>query len=231
MKKLFKTSAILLSVFLFACESEEEITTGIIAGDFSVKEYALERDPNVNVWGAGMDFIHLETKNSETSLDYRYLEEVDDFSYDIKFFIVKSYYTNSKGEIASEGCPTMLLAPGVMGCKIGEGVAFFDTCSVIAPEIVLQLKADPEIDFDACKNEAGYYDRELLFEAIAPCVIGRSFRSNVLIVPEGMTEQEIQPVYLIKTREGGYAKFMVKQFKGAKPNEKQTIVRWQVIRE
>jgi len=216
--------------FLISC-SEDDTIQSIAVGDYPVKEYALERDPNVNVWGAGMDLINDEVIEAETDLDYSYLEETDDFPYDIKFFTVKAYYLNSKGEVASEGCPAMLLNSTVKACKIGEGVTFFDTCSVITPEMQLAVVSEPVIDYETCKNDTGYYDRDLIFAALEQCVIGRSFRSNVLEVPDGMTEQEVQAVYLVKTNEGGYAKFMVKQFKGDAPYQKQTIVRWQVISE
>ena len=232
MNRLFYfLAAITFIPFLVSCEKDDDTIPPIVAGDYPVKEYALERDPNVNVWGAGMDFIHAEVKLAETDLDYKYLEETDDFEYDIKFYTVKAYYTNDAGETASEGCPAMLLGSSVMACKIGEGIAFFDTCSVITADMQMQLTTEPAIDYEACKNEAGYYDRTLLFTALDQCVIGRSFRGGVLVVPEGKTEQEVQAVYLVRTNEGGYAKFMVRQFKGDKPNEKQTIVRWQVIAE
>ena len=219
------------SVFIISCSDDEEELKSIVSGDYPVKEYALERDPNVNVWGAGMDLIHVEDKLNETDLDYQYLEETDDFPYDIKFYTVKAYYLNDKGEIASEGCPAMLLNSTVKACKIGEGITFFDTCSVITPAMQLAVVSEPVVDYEACKNDTGYYDRDKLFASMDQCVIGRSFRSGVLDIPEGKTEEEVQAVYLVKTNEGGYARFMVKQFKGDKPNEKQTIVCWQVVTE
>jgi hypothetical protein len=232
MKNLLKIGIIALSLFFMAaCSKDEPEVEPIIAGDYPVKEYALERDPNVNVWGAGMDFIHSETKLAETTLDYKYLSETDTYTYDAKFYTVKAYYKTSAGETASEGCPAVLLASGTMGCKIGEGVTFFDSCSVISPEVQATLATEPVIDFSTCKNSDGTYSRDLLFTAMDKCLIGRSFRSGVLVVPDGKTEKEVQSVYLLKTSEGGYVKFMVKQFKGDKPNEKQTIVRWQVISE
>ncbi len=227
----FRILAILaLSISLFSCE-DDDVNPIIVSGDYPVKEYYLERDPNVNVWGAGMDFIHSETELAETDLDYEYLEETDDFEYDIKFYTVKSYYSNNEGDLVAEGCPAMLLALGVQACKIGEGVTFFDECTEITSDMQALLTTEPQIDYEACKNEDGQYDRTLIFDALSNCVIGRSFRSNVLVVPEGSTEQEAQAVYLVKTREGGYAKFMVKQFKGEAPHTKQTVVRWQVISE
>jgi len=228
MKKLFTIIAVTALLFA-ACEKEEEKKV-IKQGDYPVKEYYLERNPDVNVWGAGMDFIHTECKLQETSLDYEYLTQTTQYPFDIKFYTVKAYYTDDKGDTKSEGCPAMLLGDGVTACKIGIGVAFFDSLLIVSDAMVESLTTEPKVDYEACKVD-GKYDRTLLFAAVDKCIIGRSFRSNVLVIPEGKTEHEAQAVYLVKTKEGGYAKFMVKQFQGDKPKEKQTLVRWQVIAE
>ena len=226
-KTLINEILALVLFFLAACSNDEPEVSPVVAGDYPVKEYALERDPNVNVWGAGMDFIHTGTD----TVDYAYLSETDDFPYDLKFYTVKAYYTTSAGETASEGCPAMLLASSTLGCKIGEGLTFFDTCSVITVEMQEALAFESVIDYSVCKNADGTYSRDSLFASFDKCIIGRSFRSGVLIIPDGKTETEVQPVYLLKTYEGGLVKFMVKQFKGDAPNQKQTIVRWQVVSE
>ena len=219
----------LLAIAFTACETEDE-NKPVTQGEFPVKEYYLERNPSVNPWGAGMDFIHAEDKNAETDLDYLYLSPDTSNQYDIKFYIVKAYFTDNVGDTKSEGCPAMLLGEGVTACKVGEGVQYFDSLSLITEEMIASLVSEPAVDYEGCKVD-GKYNRTELFAAIDQCVIGRSFRSNVLVVPEGKTEQEVQAVYLVKTAEGGYAKFMVKQFKADPPNEKQTVVRWQVITE
>lgn len=216
-------------LLLAACEKEEDKKV-IKQGDYPVKEYYLERNPDVSVWGSGMDFIHAECKLQETMLDYEYLTETTQFPFDIKFYTVKAYYTDDKGDTKSEGCPAMLLGDGVSACKVGIGVACFDSLLIVADAMIASLTTEPKVDYEACKVN-GKYDRSLLFAALDKCVIGRSFRSNVLVIPEGKTEQEMQAVYLVKTKEGGFVKFMVKQFQGDKPKEKQTLVRWQVIAE
>ena len=223
-----------ITVFLFmltACETEDKPKI-ITQGDYSVKEYFLERDPKVNVWGAGIDFIHTECDLESTELDYEYMTEEDSFGYDIKFYTVKAYYYANNGDLKNEGCPAILLSPDVKACKLGAGVSFFDSLSVITEEMTTQLCYDHEINYGVYKDEStGFYDREALSIALDSCIIGQSFRGNVLEIPDGKTEEEVQPVYLIETDEKGYVKFMVKQFKGDKPNEKKTLVRWQVISE
>ncbi len=226
--KNFMYAAVVFTIFFASCEkegNEEELITG---GDYPVKEYYLERNPSVNPWGAGMDFIHAECQQVETSLDYEYLTTDSQFPYDIKFYTVKAYYADNKGDTKSEGCPAMLLGEGVTAYKAGAGIGFFDSLTVVNEAMVASLVSEPIVDYEACKKD-GKYDRTLLFAALDQCVIGRSFRSNVLVIPEGKTEQEVQPVYLVKTSENGYVKFMVKQFQGDVPREKQTLVCWQVI--
>lgn len=220
---------ILLALAFAACEKDEDLIE-IVQGDYPVKEYYLERNPSVNVWGAGMDFIHAECSLSSTDFDYLYLSPDTTNAYDILFYTVKAYYTDDNGDTQSEGCPAMLLGDEVMACKVGEGIDFFDSLTVVTSAMIDSLTTEPEVDYDACKVD-GVYDRTLLFAAIDQCVIGRSFRSNVLVVPDGKTEEEVQAVYLVQSAGGGYTKFMVRQFKGDTPYEKQTLVRWQVISE
>ncbi len=230
MKKYFLPLIFLISV-LSSCEEDNTVKT-IVQGDYPVKEYYLERNPSTNPWGAGMDFVHSECKSSETSLDYAYMEETDDFPYDIKFYTVKAYYYDENDDLKNEGCPAMLLSSETQGCNIGEGLDFFTSLTTVTEDMIDQLVYEDQIDYSDFKNETtGFYEREDLFAALDKCVIGRDFRSNVLEVPDGMTEEEVQPVYLIKTSEGSYVKFMVRTFKPAKPNEKQTLVHWQVINE
>ncbi|MFI3247856.1 MAG: hypothetical protein R3Y39_01855 [Rikenellaceae bacterium] len=232
MKNIFQLFALTSILALSSCE-KESVDEPITLGDYPVKEYYLERNPSVNVWGAGMDFIHSECALSDTELDYEYMVEDDDFPYDLKFYTVKSYYYNDNNELTTEGCPTLLFAADTKACKIGEGVDFFDSVVTVTDDMISGLEYDHQVDFSQFYDEEeGYYKREELFAEIdEKCIIGRSFRENVLVVPDGMTEEEVQAVYLVETREGGYAKFMVKQFKPASPNEQQTLMRWQVISE
>ncbi|MDM8158573.1 hypothetical protein QUH73_01965 [Labilibaculum sp. K2S] len=230
MRKLILVFAALV-VLLVSCDKEDKPLV-ITQGDYPVKEYYLERDPKVNVWGAGMDFVHAECQLDETDLDYKYMELEDEFPYDVKFYVVKSYYYDTNGDLKNEGCPAMLLSSETKICKLGEGVDYFNSLTSITEEMTAQLVTDPVIDFEQFKNEtAGFYERAPLFAALDQCAIGQKFRSNILVIPEGKTEQEVQPVYLVKTSEGAYVKFMVKEFKPAKPKEKQTLVRWQVVSE
>ncbi len=230
MKKLFVFIGTL--AFLFSsCVNEGDLLI-ITQGDYPVKEYYLERDPKINTWGAGIDFVHSECRLSETSLDFAYLNETDDFPLDLNFYIVKAYYYADNGDLKSEGCPAILLSSETKACQIGEGVACFDSLTEISGQMLSQLHGEPEINYDELIDETtGFYDRASLYSALDSCVVGQRFRGSILEVPEGRTEKEVQPVYLIETEEGAYVKFMVVEFKPLKPNDKQTLVRWQVISE
>lgn len=229
MKRTFIMLALLAEV-LTSCENKDDDII-IVQGNYPVKEYYLERNPNTNPWGAAMDFIHDECTFTETGLDLLYLSPDTTSPFDIKLYTVKAYFTDENGDTQSEGCPAMLLGTGVSACKVGAGIAFFDSLTLISDDMLNRLTTEPGVDYEACKNSTGNYERELLYAAIDQCIIGRSFRTRVLDIPGEMTEQEVQPVFLVKTAEGGYVKFMVKQFQGDPPREKQLLVRWQVIRE
>jgi hypothetical protein len=221
----------LLAVLFVSCDDDDD-TVVISQGDYPVKEYYFERDPSVNVWGVGMDFINEECSLDETDLDYEYLTADSEFEYDIKFYTVKVYYVDDVQDTLTEGCPAMLLNEDIQACKIGEGIDFFDSCTLVTEDMLYELSTEPTADYASCFDEsAGYYIQDSLFVVIDSCIIGRSFRSNVLVIPDGMTEEEVQAVYLVKSAEGGYSKFMVHQYKGDAPYTKQTLVRWQVISE
>lgn len=197
--------------------------------DYPAKSYALERDPNINVWGAG---IYLASTDSDPDLDYKYLLETNEtFEYDLMFYTVTAYSTDAAGETTSAGVPAFLLADGIRGAKVGEGMAFFDSLQYVDSGIISELKEDYSLDYDNYLLAPGEYDKEGLSLGLDSCLIGERFRSNILVVPEGSTEQEVQAVYVIETIDNHYAKFMVTYFKGEGADKKKTIVQWQLLNE
>ena len=204
----------------------------IIQGDFPVREYFIERDPRVNIWGAGFKLINDQNEDEISNLDMKYLIESDTFKYDLIFYVVKTYYYDNENKLKNEGCPALLLSEGTKACQLGTGITAFDSTTAIKEETIASLQSEPSINYENFKNDSlNLYEREGLFNALDQCIIGRKFRLNQLEIPDDKTEQDVQPVYLIQTKEGGLVKFMVKQFKGPKPNEKQTLIRWQVIKK
>lgn len=229
MKKLTTVILITLSTLWVACDDSHENTT-IVQGDYPVKECYIERSPSVNAWGAEMDFSYTDTSTTARDVDYHYLDEDETFSADVLFINMNAYYSNADGDLVSEGCPALLVHADGLACEIGTGTADFDSLSTISSEVIALLEQDYTIDFATCIDSiTGFYDRDLLFAAYDQCIIGRSFRTRVLDLPEGATESDMQPVYLIKTAAGAYVKFMVEQYKGSGANKKKTRFRWQVI--
>lgn len=230
MKKLILLIPV-LALFLISCEEDESFTP-IVQGEYPVKEYFLERDPKVNVWGAGLDLSHSESQMTETDLDYIYMTDSSDFDYDLNFYAVKAISYSDNGDTKIAGVPALLLSPDTKACKLGEGVDFFDSLTVITEDMLALLAYEPVVDYSILLDTGGvYYDYDLLYDALSSCIIGDDFRGTELVIPEGKTEMEVQAVYLIETAEQAYVKFMVKQFKPAQPNSKQTLIRWQVISE
>lgn len=231
MKKLIVLSLMAASALFVACDDSEEDKT-IIQGDYPVKECFLERSPNVNVWGAEMDFSYADSTLVVADADYHYLGEDESFTADVLFYAANAYYTTSTGDLTSEGCPALFVHQDALACEIGTGTTDFDSLTTITSAEIDLLAQDYDIDLSLCIDDStGFYDRELLFQAYDQCIIGRSFRTRVLEIPDGSTESDLQPVYLIKTAAGTYVKFMVKQYKGSGANKKKTQFMWQVISE
>ena len=228
MKRRFGLLSLMaLALIIASCSKEHNIFDPIQAGDYPLVSYALERSPKINRIGAGMDFIH-----GESSADTTYFGSSvsDKFAADAVFFNLMAYYTDENGDLQSEGCPAILLDADAKALEVGAGISFFESFREITEDMVKSLVSDVPVNFDSCKvNDR--YNRDLVMAAYDLCVIGNKFRGRVLDAPEGTAEQDAQPVFLIKTLEGGYVKFMVKQFKGNGADKQKTIVQWQVMAE
>ncbi len=222
------TLSAFILILVSSCTKDNQIFNPVTAGDYPLKIYGLERSPKINRQGAGMDFIHGETVSDTT-----YLSDTThpDFVSDAIFFNLMVYFTDDKGDVQSEGSPAILLGSGVKAWEAGAGVDFFDSFETITESMIDHLKSDVPVVLEACKNDSGFYDRTLIMAAWDGCVIGNKFRGRVLEAPEGSEEQDVQPVFLIQTTEGGYVKFMVKQFKGNGADKQKTIVQWQIMQE
>lgn len=216
-------------LYLVSCENSPVSPVDTTLLSYPVREYALERNPSVNVWGCAMNFVNSQSIEGTSGLDIKYLLENDTSAYDLKFYTVKVYFTDESGNVKSEGCPAMLFSANSRGCQIGTGIAFFTSYTAATQADLANLKNEPVIDYASCLNGKGQYDRNLLFAELNKCIIGQKFRSGQLVIPEGKTELEVQPVFLIETADGGYVKFMVKQFKGDPPNEQKTTVMYQIL--
>lgn len=191
-------------------------------------DYKLERNAKVNRQGVGIDFVH-----AASTLDTAFLSDTRAFESDLIFYNVMVYYKGTTGDSVSEGCPAILMytakTGSVAATPVGKGTDFFTSYTRISPAEISALQSDPVVDFAALHYDSESIHRDTLMNVYSTLTIGNKFRATVLEIPEGSTEQAEQPVFLVRTREGAYAKFMVTQFQGAGADKQKTLVRWQVM--
>ncbi|MDD3079209.1 MAG: hypothetical protein PHH37_08905 [Paludibacter sp.] len=183
----------------------------------------------------------------------RYNEETGDsvtMEYDLLFYNEFAYTLLSTGDYSSTGYPVIFMytnptddSKSTKACMVGQGIDCFDafTYDSIA-QFKDSLKSDPLIDLAAYRTEVHTATingtiltrdfAEILYTGL---VIGHKFRPNIggiFNMPDVSDESQIdlQPVFLIKTREGLYAKFMVTRFKGAGVDTQKMTLQWQALR-
>jgi hypothetical protein len=233
-KKILKWLIVGLVAFVAtACEKDDNKPKIADSFDtYDLKEYKAERSPKINRLGYAMDMVH-----DSTSQDTLYLKGSDTFQYDLLFYNQMVYYTNTSGDVVSEGCPVIYLyidsldiSKSVSACQVGSGTAFFDSYTAVLTSDIAKLANDPILNMaDYTVNDK--VQKDLLMAAYETLAIGNKFRATILLIPNGQTEEEVQPVFLVKTREGLYAKFMVTAFQGTGVDKQKTAVKWQVFQQ
>ena len=94
-----------------------------------------------------------------------------------------------------------------------------------------EIAADYPIDLDACKDTNGNYVKSSVMDAYSWLTIGDSFNVELLGISGSETEQDVQPVFMIKTREGLFAKFMVTHYQFSGTDSMTTQLQWKVFEE
>lgn len=214
---------------------------------YSLKTYLVVRHPTVLRNGFGMDIFHeIKTEN-----DTCYLKsDTASFAWDLKFYNEQVYTQLSTGDYGTTGYPVIFLyadsansEKSVKATLIGTGINCFNAFSVDSvARYVSRLKADPYIRLSKYRTtlHTASINGTVLLQSTAdslytPLVIGMKFRPNVggyFSIGDISDESQInlQPVFLIRTREGLYAKFMVTRFKGVGDDAQKTTMIWQAIR-
>jgi hypothetical protein len=218
---------------LWACNKKDDEIEIPTSGDtYEVKNYKIIRHPPILRLGCGMDFVH-----DSTTRDTFYFDGVKNYAYDVMLYNQMAYYQNSTGDWLSVGNPVVFMyidtlhpENSVKACRIGTGTTFFDSIQSVPRNMLDSLKADSPIDFSTLQNSMGYYDRDKSLAAFDKLVIGNKWRTLVLTIPDDKTEQDMQPVFLVETREGMYAKFMCTQFKCDGAYQMYSNFRWQVFK-
>ena len=209
-------------------------TTTYDTNIYELKTYKVERHPTVNRHGFGMDFYHYGSALADTS----YLKSSSDgFAYDLLFYNDYAYTQTSTGDWTASGNPVIFMASGVQAVMIGQGISVFNSFSYdsITSARINQLASDPVIDTISTKNPQGFQVESLIRAAYEKLIIGIKFRPSIGGIftcnTDDANQINLQPVFLIKTREGLYTKFMVTIFKGTGVDAQRSTLLWQTLKK
>jgi hypothetical protein len=242
----------LLILSFLSCQQDDGLSAKrIVYSDdiYELKEYKVERHPPVLRNGFGMDMYH----EGDASADTMYFASsfsLDTFKYDLRFFNEFTYSKNALGDYAGTGYPVIFMytdtlddANSAKACMIGQGVDLFESFSYSdINDYKDKLVSDPYIYLDRLRTELHTETVDgtvmlrnsvkTLYNSLA---IGNKFRPNIGGVFEmssasDETQIDLQPVFLIQTREGLYSKFMVTRFKGTGEDTKKLTLQWRDLR-
>jgi len=172
------------------------------------------------------------------------------FEYDLLFYSEFAYVPQANGDYSSTGYTVIFLytdptntAKSVEATMVGQGVACFNAFSADSiGKYAARLQSDPLVNLPALRTElhTAQVDGAILLrdnaEAFyATLVIGHKFRPNIggifsLSDVGDEAQVNLQPVFLVKTREGLYAKFMVTRFKGVGNDAQKLSLQWQALK-
>jgi hypothetical protein len=238
------------ALFLISCQQQIPENTTLTYNDsiYSLKQYKVERHPTVIRNGFGMDIYHDMNESNDTC----YLKSANStFAYDLLFYNEMAYFPLSTGDYSSSGCPVIFMysdtvntSNSVKAAMVGQGLHCFNTFTKdsITPAIISKLKSDPYINLSKYRTiiRTTTVNGSILLQTTADSLyskltIGSKFRPNVggvFSIDDVSDEAQIdlQPVFLIKTREGLYAKFMVTRFKGVGNDTQKLSLQWQAIK-
>jgi len=176
--------------------------------------------------------------------------EIVPFEYDLLFYNEFAYAQNYNGDYNGTGFPVIFLYThpryadsSARAAMVGQGIRCFN--GFTADSIAYYqgaLSSDPQVCMADYRTEMhtetvdGYItlrsDVRDLYEGLT---IGNKFRPNVGSVftlddVASTSQIDLQPVFLILTREGLYAKFMVTRFKGIGEDTQKLLLQWQALK-
>jgi hypothetical protein len=171
------------------------------------------------------------------------------FEYDLLFYNEMGYSLTNTGDYTSKGNPVIFMytdaahaGNSTQATIVGYGVAFFNTFTYadITKAITDNLKADPLVALASYRTElhtatvdGAVTLEDDIYPFYATLTIGNKFRPAYADwLPAGNNPDEIdkQAVFLIKTREGLYAKFMVTDFQGTGADTQMLTLQWQALK-
>lgn len=223
--------------------------TEYTAATYELKTYKVERHPTLIRYGFGIDIYHTGSVTSDTL----YLKsDSSSYQYDLLFWNEMVYTQLASGDYSSSGYPVMFMYTNTINGEnstkalmVGQGITYFNSFNAdsITPTRIANLKADPHVDLAKYRTTitSGSVNGPVLLASTAAglyssLTIGNKFMPNsggVFTMADASDESQInyQPVFLIKTREGLYAKFMVTRFKGTGVDTQKLTLQWQAIKK
>jgi hypothetical protein len=183
----------------------------------------------------------------------KYSEELSDsieFDYDLLFFNELAYTQNYAGDYSGSGYPVIFLytnpiddSKSTKAVMVGQGLTCFDgfTADSITDKRIASLTTDPLINLPSLRimlNTNSVTGLVLLADSVVnlfpSLAIGNKFRPNIggifnIADASDVNQINYQPVFLVKTRESLFAKFMVTRFKGIGEDVQKLTLIWQAI--
>jgi hypothetical protein len=233
----------------FSCQKETKVATITYSDSiYSLKVYKVERHPTLVRNGFGMDMYH----DGDASCDTSYLRsDTSSFPYDLLFYNEFAYSMSATGDYTYSGYPVIFMytdtldgSKSVKAVMVGQGIDRFNAFTYDSiSNYISSLKSDPYIKLSKYRTELhtatvdGYVLLKDTAEALyATLVIGNKFRPDIGGYMTGIAADDVdqiysQPVFLIRTREGLYAKFMVTLFKGVGADTQKLTLQWQAIKK
>jgi len=173
-----------------------------------------------------------------------------DFNYDLLFYNEFAYTQNYAGDYNGSGYPVIFLYTDpnnandcTKATTVGQGIDCFEAFSYDSIMAYKEsLRADPLINLNALradKHTSTVDGTIMLQDSVSnlylSLAIGNKFRPNiggVFTINDVSDEAQkaLQPVFLIRTREGRYAKFMVTRFKGVGVDTQKLSLQWQDLK-
>jgi hypothetical protein len=175
-----------------------------------------------------------------------------EFNYDLLFFNEFAYSVNYAGDYTSTGFPVIFMYTdpenannSTKALLVGLGIDCFNnfTADNITLAKIDSLQSDPLINLPLLRTEihsssvdGSIMLRDSVYDLYQSLTIGNKFRPNIggiISDIDADDEKQIyyQPVFLVRTREGKYAKFMVTRFKGTGTDTQKLTLQWQAIKE
>lgn len=174
-----------------------------------------------------------------------------EFQYDLLFYNEFAYTLLSTGDYSPIGFPAIFLytdptddSKSSKAVMVGQGINCFNafTADSVTAERIAGLSGDALVNLANYRTEvhtATIDGKIMLYDEIGAyyhtLTIGNKFRPNIggifdMDDVSDVAQINYQPVFLIRTREGLYAKFMVTRFKGVGQDVQKMSLQWQALK-